>query len=360
MATLQNVIAAVYNFVQLSPKRLTRFKEIAAVLSMNTVKFQRLYEIRWLSLGNSVTALLRNYEAFMVVVEEDAASGDPTAMGLQKQLSAYTIVALLHLTADILATTDHLSRLFQQRDVSFCGVQAAVTGCLETLEGMQNQDGPYLSMLEAALVCTPAEYKGVSVTFKAQRGGTDAKEAFHTVRVQLLESLPNNLKQRFPHIALLDAMQIFEPCAYPESASHLTYWGNNYLETLLAHYGERQHNTEGKAFDAVIDKACCRGECLPFKRIVHDLRRCEEDGLQRFRHTTEVIRDPGTPSGRQCASCNTRRTALWRGAEDGTPLCNACGIRYRKYRIRCKHCWLVPTRGSQGSANCTRCGLPVK
>ena len=32
MATLQNVIAAVYNFVQLSPKRLTRFKEITAVL----------------------------------------------------------------------------------------------------------------------------------------------------------------------------------------------------------------------------------------------------------------------------------------------------------------------------------------
>ena len=37
----------------------------------------------------------------MVVVEEDAASGDPTAMGLQKQLSVYSIVVLLHLTADI-------------------------------------------------------------------------------------------------------------------------------------------------------------------------------------------------------------------------------------------------------------------
>ena len=46
MATLQNVIAAFYNFVQLSPKRLTRFKEIAAVLSLNAVKFQHLYEIR--------------------------------------------------------------------------------------------------------------------------------------------------------------------------------------------------------------------------------------------------------------------------------------------------------------------------
>ena len=28
-----------------------------------------------------------------------------------------------------------------------------------------------------------------------------------------------------------------------------------------------------------------------------------------------------------CASCHTRRTPLWRDAEDGTPLCNACGIR---------------------------------
>lgn len=29
-----------------------------------------------------------------------------------------------------------------------------------------------------------------------------------------------------------------------------------------------------------------------------------------------------------CASCKTRRTPLWRDSEDGTPLCNACGIRY--------------------------------
>ena len=32
-----------------------------------------------------------------------------------------------------------------------------------------------------------------------------------------------------------------------------------------------------------------------------------------------------------CASCRTRRTPLWRDAEDGTPLCNACGIRYVLY-----------------------------
>ncbi|CAJ0943475.1 unnamed protein product, partial [Ranitomeya imitator] len=29
---------------------------------------------------------------------------------------------------------------------------------------------------------------------------------------------------------------------------------------------------------------------------------------------------------KQCASCKTQKTPLWRDAEDGTPLCNACGI----------------------------------
>ncbi|XP_062617749.1 uncharacterized protein LOC134279369 [Saccostrea cucullata] len=32
-------------------------------------------------------------------------------------------------------------------------------------------------------------------------------------------------------------------------------------------------------------------------------------------------------SGKICASCGTHRTPLWRDADDGTPLCNACGIR---------------------------------
>ena len=31
--------------------------------------------------------------------------------------------------------------------------------------------------------------------------------------------------------------------------------------------------------------------------------------------------------GKQCASCGTKKTPLWRDAEDGTSLCNACGIR---------------------------------
>ncbi|XP_023373768.1 LOW QUALITY PROTEIN: GATA-type zinc finger protein 1 [Otolemur garnettii] len=62
---------------------------------------------------------------------------------------------------------------------------------------------------------------------------------------------------------------------------------------------------------------------------------------------------------RRCASCRTHRTPLWRDAEDGTPLCNACGIRYKKYGIRCSNCWLVPRKSVQPRKLCGRCGVTL-
>ncbi|XP_022105469.1 GATA-type zinc finger protein 1-like [Acanthaster planci] len=65
--------------------------------------------------------------------------------------------------------------------------------------------------------------------------------------------------------------------------------------------------------------------------------------------------------GKQCASCLTRHTPLWRDAEDGTPLCNACGIRYKKYRIRCTACWNIPKKDGKSSCRvCSRCGNTLR
>ena len=127
MGALQGILSAVYTFVQLSSNRMTRFKEMAAVLDLEVVRFKRLYEIRWLSLGNSIVALIRNYEPLMLLIEEDAA-GDPTAIGLNVQLSQFQFVALLHFVADVLNTTNQLSCQFQSRDVHFSTVRTAVSG----------------------------------------------------------------------------------------------------------------------------------------------------------------------------------------------------------------------------------------
>ena len=57
-----------------------------------------------------------------------------------------------------------------------------------------------------------------------------------------------------------------------------------------------------------------------------------------------------------CASCKTRKTPLWRDADDGTPYCNACGIRYRKYHFRCPVCLYIPRKEEHSSISCNNCG----
>lgn len=64
--------------------------------------------------------------------------------------------------------------------------------------------------------------------------------------------------------------------------------------------------------------------------------------------------------GKECASCGVCKTPLWRDAEDGTPLCNACGIRYKKYRIRCLQCWYIPKKEEKALPCCPCCGHTFK
>ncbi|XP_043543482.1 GATA-type zinc finger protein 1 [Chiloscyllium plagiosum] len=69
---------------------------------------------------------------------------------------------------------------------------------------------------------------------------------------------------------------------------------------------------------------------------------------------------PNAVYGKCCVSCGTEKTPLWRDAEDGTPLCNACGIRYKKYRIHCFSCWHIPKKEGLSFIHCLRCGDPLR
>ncbi|GIX84713.1 GATA-type zinc finger protein 1 [Caerostris darwini] len=64
---------------------------------------------------------------------------------------------------------------------------------------------------------------------------------------------------------------------------------------------------------------------------------------------------PPVNEEKHCASCSVKKTPLWRDAEDGTPLCNACGIRYKKYKLRCGTCWHIPKK-DEFHPTCQYCG----
>lgn len=59
---------------------------------------------------------------------------------------------------------------------------------------------------------------------------------------------------------------------------------------------------------------------------------------------------------RRCESCGTRRTPYWRdGWEPGIILCNACGIRFHKYRRHCEKCYCIAKKDDKGRIHCPKC-----
>lgn len=62
------------------------------------------------------------------------------------------------------------------------------------------------------------------------------------------------------------------------------------------------------------------------------------------------------PTTKECESCCTSETLIWRDTEEGVSLCNACGIRWRKYHYRCIECWYIPMQDELDQVNCASCG----
>ena len=65
---------------------------------------------------------------------------------------------------------------------------------------------------------------------------------------------------------------------------------------------------------------------------------------------------PASTSGKSCACCGQSKTPLWRDLDGKVPLCNACGIRFKKYSVICRSCMHVPNKQDSGLPRCGKCG----
>ena len=54
MATLQEILSGIYNYVHGSANRLQQFEDIASLLEVNSLKFKKIFDIRWLLMGGCV------------------------------------------------------------------------------------------------------------------------------------------------------------------------------------------------------------------------------------------------------------------------------------------------------------------
>lgn len=64
----------------------------------------------------------------------------------------------------------------------------------------------------------------------------------------------------------------------------------------------------------------------------------------------------GGNHSRICSSCGTSKTPYWRDGWGGpVVLCNACGLRYQKFKKYCLTCKYIPRKEEHSSERCTNC-----
>lgn len=79
-----------------------------------------------------------------------------------------------------------------------------------------------------------------------------------------------------------------------------------------------------------------------------------------FAKRQPISRPPSGPrKQKQCACCGCTSTPLWRDMGKNQPLCNACGIRWKKYGVVCDVCQYVPCKQERESKLCKRCTAPL-
>ena len=214
-------------------------------------------------------------------------------------------------------------------------------------------------------------------TFSSGDDSTGSSQASNDVfdegKILLLQTPKKDLTKRVSPRKPLKPMKSVNHC--DPSFKGVTF----HMKTKLKK-GKRGLKTRSEA-QLVID--CCftskkkrRCSNLDFESCKTSRRRLASPGLNptvfKLQSSPESLFNDRSPTDmdlgmmtpiqveKECASCGTFKTPLWRDAEDGTHLCNACGIRYKKYRIRCVRCWYIPKKEEKALPCCTSCGHAYK
>ena len=133
--------------------------------------------------------------------------------------------------SDILTCINKLSLTFQ-RDIDLTIVQPLVQSTIIFLNSLKTADGAIMKQLPKAFEEDLASY------VHRLNPTREKRESFNRVILcPYIENLVTNIKNRFPDIELLDAVQMFNPALLPNSDSEeFSDHGYLQLQTLLTHY----------------------------------------------------------------------------------------------------------------------------
>ena len=200
VSRFQSIINEIYSFFSRSTVHTSQLREIEKAINDPQLKMTRATETRWLSHQMAVDALRRSIKAVKLVMEQEAATGNATALGLSLYLQKPTFIATMLVLSDILSILGNLSRCFQSKSLNLLSVEDLVRDCKSALGELKEfpLQGGYARELNDVLVSMQ-----ISETLQA--------DSFVQQMQSYIGKLIDNLEHRFPQLHLISLFGYLDP-----------------------------------------------------------------------------------------------------------------------------------------------------
>jgi hypothetical protein len=192
-------------------------QELQKILDDPLLRYKSIYDVRWLSFYNAVSAVKRTTKSLKAFFENEATSNDDAvASVLGKQVSSYMFLAIADLLYNVLGELTRISKVFQKESVDFSIIAPSVDATIATI---LSTPVPFPSQLDKSIICTPRD-----------------AQAFDKLQKGLVSKVAQNLQSRFPQTRIISAMTICDPQNLPIDKESLQSYGTTELEVLLEYF----------------------------------------------------------------------------------------------------------------------------
>ena len=230
---VKTALVNIFNFYHYSACRYNKIRELKNLMAMKVKKFKRPTDVRWLSLHESIQALLSAWGCLILALGHEAASsnsdGAAKAKGILKVIKTYKFIGTLCFLNDVLVVLTRCSKTFQKDDIDIHMVLDMLEASVTTLDDMP--DSPGESFLNFIQQCqTQGEYQGIPL-----HGNEEVKK----VARQFVSHIKAQIQQRFPPDdmqVLKDLASILDPRHLPQRQQELRQHGSEALDRLLTRY----------------------------------------------------------------------------------------------------------------------------
>ena len=223
----RDLVDGVYKVYSMSPKNQREIEMIAGSLSVELMKVQKVFDVRWVfSSFMSVTALLRDlpalYEHFnkLSSPESDRSGKEKSKYSrLAKKLRSWFVVAEACMLKDALRSLKQLSLYMQGDDASVLDAHMHVNAT--KLQLLAFKDGKGKTLLKF-LSCFESSntFKGLCI----EKSASDEAK-FITLRNQFFQALHDNISSRFPATSLMSAATVLVKATWPEDPLERALFG---------------------------------------------------------------------------------------------------------------------------------------